>query len=289
MNMSEPEQQLMLAPVEEDANALVAAEQRRPMEIQRVPTIESMLELAIQNKIDPAAMEKLVELYERVSAKRAEMAFNVAMSNFRAQCPAIVKNRDGYQGAYRYADLPEITKVADPFLHKNGLSYTWNMKIEADAVTMTCNVRHVEGHTGSSEFTCKGTGTKMMNSAQVVASAMTYGKRNSLVNALGLVVDDDDDGRRAAPMPTPDADPTAPKVLPRAERAAVVDGPPVVTKEQLNALYNSWRRKFREPAGTADKFNNWARIVLRTESPMNALSCWSVDSISACEDCLRGN
>lgn len=276
-----------LVPVERNqVEQALSVPQRQP-----VPSIEAMLSLAIERGIDPAAMEKLVELHERVAARQAEIQFNESMSEFMARCPVILKNRtasDNGRKMYDYATLPSIMAVVDPILHELGLSYTFDFDLTDDVMTTTCTIHHIAGHRRSSKFSCKLSGTKIMNSAQMAGSATTYGRRYSLQGALGLCIDVDDDGRGAIASPAPSADPLAPRVGTRAERAQPAyqaePGAPKVTATMLNDLMSQWARK--TGGKTQADFIAWARSVLHTESKL-ALGDWSLDAVDVCKEALR--
>ena len=238
----------MIIPPRADAGPLVSPAPAAPA----APSIESILMLAVERGTDPANLERLVALHERVAAQRAEQAFVAAMLAFSEQCPAVMKTGEAFdkngKQLYRYATLEEVTKVVDPVLRKNGLTYSWDTDLLNDLTVVTCTVRHVAGHKQSSKFTCKGTGTQIMSAAQIAASATTFGRRYSLLCALGITADLDTDDRRPVPQPQPEADAAAPKVGTRAERAARQpaapdDGTPRVSAKMLNGLVEEWKRK----------------------------------------------
>jgi hypothetical protein len=255
-----------------------------------VPSVESILMAAVERGVDAANLERLVALHERVTQQRAVQAFNEALAAFQRDCPPIIKNRDALnkdgRQMYRFADLSEITTIIDPILQRHGLSKKWDTDMVGDLTVTTCTIAHVAGHRESSKFTCKGSGTSLMNAAQVSASAVTFGRRHSLVLALGLTVDEDDDGRRAAPRDKPDADPEQPKVPTRAERQAAGDGSPRVTVEDLNDLAVEWRQATKNPKGTAAEFAAWAKGVLKTDADLTRVGSWTVDSIDAVRGAL---
>lgn len=288
----------MVVPVRASALAAPVAGPMTSNPAGAVPSIEHILMTAIERGIDPANLEKLVALHERVNAQRAEQAFVQSVTSFRAQCPALVKNRTAKDGGgksmYRYLDLSELTILIDPVLTRHALTYSWDTDFQADRFIVTCTVRHAAGHSLSSKFIAReNKGTSMMSSAQVAATNLTFGRRHSLISVLGLTVDDDNDARRAPAMPQPASDPNAPLVKPRAERSAEDQRPeeddaaPKVTADTLNALVGEWQRNQKPPGGTTQKFREWARSVLRTDAELDRVSEWTIDAVSSCEEALR--
>lgn len=150
------------------------------------------------------AMEKLVALHERLEAREAEKAFNLAMIEFKKQCPPIPKNKStkkvggdsGARFAFKFADLETISKIVDPILAAVGLSYTWDTADAGEGkLTGICRVSHVGGHSVESRFTAPIDTKASMNMTQQYGSARTYVCRYAMIGVLGLTnCDDDTDG-----------------------------------------------------------------------------------------------
>lgn len=147
-------------------------------------------------------LERLVGLHERVEAKKAVDAFNVAMATFQEQCPSIKKtskasinSNSGSKFGYTYAELDQIASVVNPILGRNGLSYSWDSGIENGQIKCTCHVRHIQGHVVSATFQCPVESKAGMSEQQKYGAALTYARRQALVQVLGLTTtDQDNDG-----------------------------------------------------------------------------------------------
>lgn len=251
------------------------------IEPQRDTSPEAMLMLAIDKGMTADGLAKLVELQMLVRRERAESAFNLAMAAFSEECPPILKNREAFDNVknkhlYNFADLPQVMRIIDPVLHRNGLSYTFDCDMTGDVVTTTCHVHHVDGHSRSSKFCCNATGTSIMSQPQKAASATTFGKRYSLQGALGLCFDEDDDAQSVTPPPEgPRHDDTKPQTQPRGQRA---------TKEDCESLWNDWR------AATGGEFSayvDWAaKITAMTPDQVIKVASWTKQAIDHCRDAL---
>ena len=255
------------------------------------PSIESILASAVERGMDPASLERLAGLYERMQAVRAEQAFAAALAGFRRDCPPIIKSSEAYNPKtqrcmYKYADLSTVASTIAGALDKHGLSYSWDTAVAENVTVTTCTLRHIEGAKHSASFTCQGAGTPIMNSAQVAASAFTFGRRYSLLGVLGLVVDADDDGRDAVPNPAPAHDTAQPAVPTREERQrSGVTGPAAntptptatggVTKKHLGALFAAFKLAFPD-APTIEKFLAWANETVGTVGLTSAVSTWTM-------------
>lgn len=175
-------------------------------------SLTALMQLAIERLSGdngPAMVEtlsRLVDLQERVEAKKAEREFNTAMATFQAECPPISKTstakittRGGASFQYKYAELDEIADTIRPLLKSLGLSYSWDTAVTADQITVTCTVRHIGGHSAKSSFQCPTDTKADMSGAQKNGAAVTYAKRQSLIAVLGLTTTEaDTDG--AAPQ-----------------------------------------------------------------------------------------
>jgi len=225
------------------------------------PTIEHLMMAAIERGADVETLERLVALQRQVAADKARASYIEAMGKFRRTVPPIVKNKQGAKA--KYADLSHISKIVDPVLHDNGLIYDWDTEESGKLTTIICKISHRDGHQQTSRFTAPvEQPDKVKNGAQQVASTATYGKRQALINALGIIVDDDTDGR-PTPGTAPDADKTQPSVGTRQERAS--DAP--VTAEELNELWVEsgkgngfipWAEENLQ-CGGLDKVSGWTR------------------------------
>lgn len=148
------------------------------------------------------AIERIAALYERAQEKAAARAYHEALSRFAAEMKpiektrkAVIVTRSGSNYSYSYAPLEHIARTIAGPLKAVGLAYTWDSDVADERITVICTVRHIEGHSESAKFTCPTESSGSMNAQQKVAAALTFGRRQSLVQALGLTsCDQDDDG-----------------------------------------------------------------------------------------------
>lgn len=165
-----------------------------------------LLRLAVEKDLDVDKLARLVEMQERAMERDARMQFFDAMAEFQRKCPPIRKTSaartspEGGKVLYTFAALDEIARTINPIMAAVGLSYSWDSTVSGDdkgaTLVCVCTVRHKAGHAVTATFGCPIAGTNMMSGAQKAASALTYARRQSLVQALGLTTtDEDDDGR----------------------------------------------------------------------------------------------
>jgi len=163
-----------------------------------VTTPQSLLSQAIEKGLDVEALSKLMDLQERWQANQARKLFFEAFTKFQTEVPEIRKTKDVSfnQTKYQYAPLSDITRQIGKTLEKNGLSYRWEIKDDADQLQVTCLVSHIEGHTETTTMSAKADTSGAKNAIQARGSAIEYLKRYTLIGALGIsTADSDIDGR----------------------------------------------------------------------------------------------
>lgn len=187
---------------------LDAGEPVAPLARQEVP-ISAILANAVERGVGVEQMERLVALYERVQATKAIEEFATAMAGFQAACPPVNKTstakvtskRTGAAFSYNYAELDEIARHIAPHMKAHGLSYTWDSEMKDGLLVCTCTVHHSKGHSRSAKFGCQIDTEAAMSASQQVGAALTYARRQTLIQALGLTTGDPDtDGARRPPV-----------------------------------------------------------------------------------------
>lgn len=160
-------------------------------------SVDAFIKQAITANVPVETMEKLFALREKVKAEQAKEAFVAALATFQSECPVIQKtkkvmNKDGVTVRYQFAPIDSIVEQIKKPLSKAKLSYTWTVKNEAAKVMAICKVTHVLGHSEESSFEIPIDPEGYMTAPQKVASALTFAKRYSLCNALGISTGDED-------------------------------------------------------------------------------------------------
>ena len=158
-------------------------------------------------ELDVAVVERLVALQERSEDRAAARSIHVAIAEFQSEVPSIAKtkevdypSRSGVPVRYSYAPLDVIADTIREPLHAVGLSYTWDSETGPNGVECVCTVRHVDGGQLQASFTSPLTDeSTKMSGPQRTAAALTYARRQSLIQALGLTsTDTDTDAEDAA-------------------------------------------------------------------------------------------
>jgi hypothetical protein len=130
-------------------------------------------------------------------------AFAKAFVAAQKAFPSIGKGRTAAMGnySYKYADLGDVLDAALPVLHANGLALSQAPVSEDGNIGVETRLYHESGHSESFGVLLLPAGGTPQNAG----SAMTYARRYAACAALGIVADEDDDGRVASQPPPVEA------------------------------------------------------------------------------------
>jgi hypothetical protein len=179
-------------------NAL-ATQQQLPGMPEPANMLDVIARAASDRDTDVAKMEKLLEMYERISAKNAEVAFNAAMRAAQEEMPKILRNKENQQTNSRYADLEKVNAAIVPVYTKHGFSLSFGT---ADCpipghYRVTCLVSHVDGHSRSYQADVPADMTGMKGNQNKTAthgfgSTMSYGRRYLTLLVFNITLTNED-------------------------------------------------------------------------------------------------
>lgn len=170
-------------------------------EAQFLAVIERM---ASNPDVDVAKLGAILDMQERIIAKRAESEFNTAFAEMQPSLPRIKKSRDVVikeVKQYSYAEWDKIDEAIRPILNQHGFSLSFNTAPrtgEGGGITVIGTLRHVGGHKITAEIPLALENSGSKNNVQGMGSTFSYGKRYTTTMLLNLtIVSDDDDGKAA--------------------------------------------------------------------------------------------
>lgn len=165
-------------------------------------TPDYMIQLAIEKGADIDKLEKLLALKERWEASEARKAYVSAMNAFKANPPTITKNKQVFHNnkpMYKHATLDHVCDVIGKALSTVGISFQWKTQQDGGQVKVTCILTHELGHQETTSLTADPDKSGAKNSIQAVGSTVTYLQRYTLLSAVGLATEEqDDDGAGTA-------------------------------------------------------------------------------------------
>lgn len=148
---------------------------------------------------DVSKMEKLLEMYERIAGKNAEVSFNASMKSAQEEMPKILRNKENQQTNSRYADLEQVNQAIVPVYTKHGFSLSFGTADcpIAGHFRITCLVSHVAGHSRTYQADIPVDMTGMKGNQNKTAthgfgSTMSYGRRYLTLLIFNLTLTNDD-------------------------------------------------------------------------------------------------
>lgn len=166
----------------------------------------SVMEIISRAANDPNTnmekLEKLFDLYERITARSGETVFNAAMSEAQAEMEPVRKDATSDKG--KYSSYVALDRAMRPIYTKHGfgLSFDTGDATKPDDIRIFCYVTHAGGgkRTYHVDMPADGKGAKggdVMTRTHATGSAMTYGQRYLLKMVFNIAVGADDDGKGA--------------------------------------------------------------------------------------------
>lgn len=158
--------------------------------------VVNFIEQAISKNLPVETMERLFALHKEVKADRAKQLFVNALAEFQKAVPVIKKTKkvmakDGRNVRYMYAPIDSIVEQIKGALATNKLSYSWDTESKDKMMKVVCKLTHEAGHVEMSSFEVP-IGSEFMTMPQQYAAALTFARRYTLCNVLGVSTADED-------------------------------------------------------------------------------------------------
>lgn len=163
--------------------------------------------LALDPNVDPEKISAILDIQERMIAKRAESEFNEAFLRLRGKLP-IIKKGDivAYENkktgkmeeAFKFAKWEKVQAIIDDIIASEGFDLTFDSTVHPNGTAVVAILHHSGGHTrrtSTPPIPIDSGGGK--NNVQGVGSSMSYGQRYATKFALNLRFEDDDDANLA--------------------------------------------------------------------------------------------
>lgn len=172
--------------------------------------MEVIARAAADPNTDAEKMERLLGMYERITAQQAKAAYTSALAELQPKLPVIterggIKNNTG-EVQSTYAKWEDINEAIRPLLHEHHFALSFRTGVAQDGkITVTGILSHAAGHSEETTITLPHDSSGNKNSVQAVGSSTSYGKRYAAIALLNITSrapgDRDDDGQGGGPSP----------------------------------------------------------------------------------------
>jgi hypothetical protein len=160
---------------------------------------ENFIEKAIEKGVPVETLERLLSMRNQLKQEFARESFYKALKSFQSELPKIEKTtevkittKSGAIYSYKYAKLEHIINIIEPLLIKHGFSYFFRTEFANNMLIVSFVLCHEAGHQEITSFPVPVDSSAVMNPAQKVESASSYGRRIALCLGLGIVTAEDD-------------------------------------------------------------------------------------------------
>ena len=160
---------------------------------------------ASDTAVDVDKLERLMGLYERIEARRAEQAFAEAMNAAQQEMRSVSQDASNPQTRSKYASFGALDAAMRPIYTKHGFSLSYDTADGAaeTCVRVTCRVAHKAGHAERPhlDMPADGKGAKggdVMTKTHATMSAVSYARRGLLKMIFNIAEGEHDDDGNAA-------------------------------------------------------------------------------------------
>jgi len=182
-------------------NAVAKVVEQAPPVAEGATLLQVISRAASDQGTDVEKMERLMAMYERIEAKRAEAAYASALSDMQDALPAIGergKAKVNGEVRYTFALWEDINTAIKPVLKAHGFALSFRTDF-TDGISITAVLSHRAGHSERTTIKLPADSSGSKNAVQAVASSVSYGKRYTAGALLNLTSHgEDDDAYRAA-------------------------------------------------------------------------------------------
>lgn len=179
-----------------------AIERQQPAELpaEFLAYAKVIQDAATNPAVDVDKLQRLMEMQEKIMARRAEVAFNSAFAEMQSILPVITENGQimvNGQVRSKYALFEDINDAVKPILREHGFAVTFKTHSDKQGVTVTGILMHREGHRETTDITLEADTSGSKNGVQSIGSSVSYAKRYVLSALLNITTrGEDDDGAR---------------------------------------------------------------------------------------------
>jgi len=170
--------------------------------------VNAIAKLAADPTVDPARLDALFTLQERMMDKKAQMEFDADLLRLQMELPRIKKDgqiahKNKQSGAIEvigtYAKWETIDTVIRPIMKEHGFVLSFSSKSGQNGIIVCGTLAHVGGHKQTIELPLALETSGAKNNVQGAGSTISYGKRYIAGMLLNLVFEgEDDDGAGGA-------------------------------------------------------------------------------------------
>ena len=176
-----------------------------------------LLARAVEKGVDVEQLRELMALEREWRADKAKAEYAAAMTKFGTLRQVVEHNRTGKtagNATFSYTDFPTLVSAVTPWMSQCGLSFSHRhdapvMKSDGGVahILVYCRIMHSAGHSEEFMYPAVPDGRLdgKVSPSQLIQLAITYAKRQTLAEGLGIATAedrDDDDAQKPVDLIT---------------------------------------------------------------------------------------
>lgn len=177
--------------------------------MQADPLLTLIERVACDPSADVGKMRALLEMHQSLQDRQAEKMYGASMAAAQMEMEPIRADAENSQTKTKYASFPALDRVLRPIYTKHGFAPSFNTLPcdKPNKINLICDVFHSGGHIRryALEMPADGKGPKgndVMTTTHATGSGLSYGQRYLIKMIFNLSVAKDDDGNKAAALPS---------------------------------------------------------------------------------------
>lgn len=194
----------------------VAVRQEKQVVVVDDPFLSMLERLAMSKDVDPAKMNAILDVKERMMNKEAEQEFNRDYLQAKLEMPRVRKDgkveyledKNGPKNgakvtAFLYAKYEHIDAAIRPIEEKYGFSriFTTGPRVgDGGGTVVFCTLLHKSGHSIKAEMSVALDASGGKNNIQAMGSSISYGKRYTTEMLWDIVKEGADDDANSADL-----------------------------------------------------------------------------------------
>lgn len=179
---------------------LAVREDQNIVSVEATSIMDVIAKAAADPNTDVGKLERLLGMYERITAQRAKSAYTAALAAMQPTLPVIterggIKNNAGKVQS-TYALWEDINDAIKPILAEHGFALSFRTGQADGKIIVTGVLSHRDGHSEETTMHLPVDTSGSKNAVQAVGSSTSYGKRYTAQALLNLTSrGEDDDGK----------------------------------------------------------------------------------------------
>lgn len=152
--------------------------------------------VALDPTVDIERLRAIIDMEQSSQDRAAEKEFESAFVQMQSRLPAVAKRGEG-QSKTAFAKLEDIQAAVRPVLIEHGFGFRFKVTDQESALDVTCILSHTNGHKDTDTIRLPYDAGGQKNNTQARGSSVSYGKRYTLCNILGIQLggEDNDGGK----------------------------------------------------------------------------------------------